>query len=84
MDRADLSAVFYGDGPVPVLWATHCPVHFDVWLATGLEPGPPRREPTEQDLRCARFPVAEFEAMIARGEIRDAATVAAWHLVKTR
>ena len=55
---------------------------FDVWLATGLEPGPPRREPTEADLRCARFPVAEFEAMIARGEIADAATVAAWHLVR--
>jgi subtilisin family serine protease len=38
MDRADLSAVFYGDGPVPVLWATHCPVHFDVWLAFAQPP----------------------------------------------
>ena len=57
---------------------------FDVWLATGLEPGPPAPEATEQDLRCDRFPVAEFEAMIARGEIADAATVAAWHLVTTR
>ena len=55
--------------------------YFDVWLATGLEPGPPRPEATEEDLRCARFPVAEFEAMIARGEIADAATLAAWHLV---
>jgi 8-oxo-dGTP pyrophosphatase MutT (NUDIX family) len=57
---------------------------FDVWLASGLEPGAPAPEPTEQDLRCARFPVAEFEAMIARGEIADAATVAAWHLVSRR
>ena len=57
---------------------------FDVWLATGLEPGPAAPEPTEQDLRCARFPVAEFEAMIARGEIADAASVAAWHLVSRR
>jgi 8-oxo-dGTP pyrophosphatase MutT (NUDIX family) len=57
---------------------------FDVWLATGLEPGPPSPEPSEQDLRSARVPVAEFEAMIARGEIRDAATVAAWHLVSRR
>jgi ADP-ribose pyrophosphatase len=57
---------------------------FDVWLATGLEPGPPTPEATEQDLRCARFTVAEFEAMVARGEIADAATVAAWHLVTTR
>ena len=57
---------------------------FDVWLATGLEPGPPDPEPTEQDIRSKRFPVAEFEAMIDRGEIRDAATVAAWHLVSRR
>jgi len=57
---------------------------FDVWLATGLEPGPAAPEPTEQDIRCARFPVADFEAMIDRGQIRDAATVAAWHLVSSR
>jgi hypothetical protein len=55
-----------------------------VWLATGLEPGPRAPEPTEHDLRCARFPVAELDAMIARGEIADAATVAAWHLVVNR
>ena len=58
--------------------------HFDVWLATGLEPGPPSPEPTEQDLRCARFPAAELEAMITRGELADAASVAAWHLVSRR
>ncbi|MGW0610959.1 S8 family serine peptidase [Streptomyces sp. NPDC002788] len=38
MDPADLSAVFYGEGPVPVLWATYCPVHFDVWLAFAQPP----------------------------------------------
>jgi ADP-ribose pyrophosphatase len=57
---------------------------FDVWLATGLEPGPRAPEPTEHDLRCARIPVAELEAMIDRGEIADAASVAAWHLVSRR
>jgi 8-oxo-dGTP pyrophosphatase MutT (NUDIX family) len=57
---------------------------FDVWLATGLEPGPSAPEPTEHDLRCARFPVAELDAMIARGDIADAATLAAWHLVSRR
>jgi 8-oxo-dGTP pyrophosphatase MutT (NUDIX family) len=57
---------------------------FDVWLATGLEPGEAAPEATEQDLRCARVAVPEFEAMIRRGEIADAATVAAWHLVVTR
>jgi hypothetical protein len=55
-----------------------------VWLATGLEPGPPAREPTEQDLRCARFAAAELEAMIRGREIANAATIAAWHLVSRR
>jgi 8-oxo-dGTP pyrophosphatase MutT (NUDIX family) len=57
---------------------------FDVWLATGLEPGPPAREPSEHDLRCARVATAELEAMIRSGEIADAATLAAWHLVSRR
>ncbi|QFQ96864.1 S8 family serine peptidase [Streptomyces phaeolivaceus] len=41
MDRAELLAVFYGEGPVPVLWATDCPVHFDVWLAFASPPPAP-------------------------------------------
>jgi 8-oxo-dGTP pyrophosphatase MutT (NUDIX family) len=57
---------------------------FDVWLATGLEPGAPAPEATEHDLRCARFSVTEFERMIRRGEVADAATLAAWHLALTR
>lgn len=56
----------------------------DVWLATGLEPGERALEDTEADLRVARFAVAELEAMIRRGEVRDAASVAAWHLVSSR
>jgi ADP-ribose pyrophosphatase len=56
----------------------------DVWLATGLEPGPRAPEPSEHDLRVARFPVDELEAMIARGKVVDAATLAAWHLVSRR
>ncbi|WP_200302183.1 S8 family serine peptidase [Streptomyces adelaidensis] len=44
MDRAELLAVFYGEGPVPVLWATDCPVHFDVWLAFA-EPPPSLQPP---------------------------------------
>jgi len=53
---------------------------FDVWRASGLEPGEQALEATEADLRVERFPVAELEAMIAGGAVRDAATVAAWHL----
>ena len=57
---------------------------FDVWLATDLAEGEQALETTEADLRVARVPVAEFEAMIDRGEMRDAATVAAWHLATRR
>ena len=51
----------------------------DLWLATGLEPGPQDLETTEHGLRVGRFGVAELEVMIARGEVADAASVAAWH-----
>jgi 8-oxo-dGTP pyrophosphatase MutT (NUDIX family) len=53
---------------------------FDVWLATELVRGEQALEVTEADLRVERVPVIEFEAMIDRGEMQDAATVAAWHL----
>jgi 8-oxo-dGTP pyrophosphatase MutT (NUDIX family) len=52
----------------------------DVWLATDLEPGPQALEDTESDLRVARIAFGELEAMIADGRIRDAASIAAWHL----
>jgi 8-oxo-dGTP pyrophosphatase MutT (NUDIX family) len=52
----------------------------DVWRATGLEPGPQDLEPTEHDLVARRFTHAELERMIAANELRDAASVAAWHL----
>lgn len=52
----------------------------DVWRATGLEPGPQDLEPTEHGLIVRRFTRAELERMIAVNELRDAASVAAWHL----
>jgi 8-oxo-dGTP pyrophosphatase MutT (NUDIX family) len=52
----------------------------DVWLATDLQPGPQALEDTEADLRVARFSFDELEAMIGDGRVRDAATIAAWHL----
>jgi 8-oxo-dGTP pyrophosphatase MutT (NUDIX family) len=54
----------------------------DVWLATELEPGPQALEETEADLRAARVPFAELEAMIGDGRIRDCASIAAWHLAR--
>src|SRR3954452_19098429 len=54
------------------------------WLATGLEPGEQALEDTEADLRVARFPRAEVDAMVRDGRICDAASVAAWHLAVSR
>jgi 8-oxo-dGTP pyrophosphatase MutT (NUDIX family) len=53
---------------------------FDVWRGSELSAGEQALESTEVDLRVARFSVDEVEAMIAGGRVRDAATVAAWHL----
>ena len=53
---------------------------FDVWRATDLTEGEQALEATEADLRVERFAVADFESMIDAGSVRDAATVAAWHL----
>src|SRR3954454_12059531 len=53
---------------------------FDVWRASSLVPGEQALESTEHDLRVGRFAVDEFEVMIFSGQVRDAATVAAWHL----
>ncbi|MFC5633240.1 S8 family serine peptidase [Streptomyces bullii] len=54
MDRADLATVFYGEGPVPVLWATDCPVHFDVWLAFAQPSAPAAPEQRDTDARDTR------------------------------
>jgi 8-oxo-dGTP pyrophosphatase MutT (NUDIX family) len=53
---------------------------FDVWRASGLAAGAQALESTEVGLRVGRFALDEFSAMIASGQVRDAATVAAWHL----
>jgi 8-oxo-dGTP pyrophosphatase MutT (NUDIX family) len=54
--------------------------YVDVWRATGLEPGAQALEPTEYGLVARRFERTEVERMIRDNEIRDAASVAAWHL----
>jgi 8-oxo-dGTP pyrophosphatase MutT (NUDIX family) len=54
----------------------------DVWRAGELMIGERAPEATEADLRVARFTVAEVEAMVRDGAIRDAASVAAWHLAR--
>lgn len=53
--------------------------HF--YLATGLEPGEPDREPEEQDMRQEWFPRTRFEQMITDGAITDDSTLAAYALL---
>jgi len=53
-----------------------CTQAYDVFLAGGLTMGDPQREPEEADLVSRRFSLAEVRAMICRGEIVDATTVA--------
>jgi 8-oxo-dGTP pyrophosphatase MutT (NUDIX family) len=55
-----------------------------IWLASGLEPGEQALEDTEAGLRVGRFARAEVDRMVSDGEIRDAASVAAWHLAGRR
>jgi 8-oxo-dGTP pyrophosphatase MutT (NUDIX family) len=52
----------------------------DVFRATGLEPGEQALEATEQDLIVRSFTVDAVDRMVRENVIRDAASVAAWHL----
>lgn len=52
-----------------------------VFLATDLTEGPHEREHEEQDMRTAWFTRAEFERLVAAGEITDAQSIAAYTLL---
>jgi ADP-ribose pyrophosphatase len=51
-------------------------------LATGLTPGPVRREAEEQGMTVLRVPRQELETMMRDGRIRDSATLAAYGLLQ--
>jgi 8-oxo-dGTP pyrophosphatase MutT (NUDIX family) len=57
---------------------------YDVFLATGLTPGPPQLEETEADMVHEWRAEAEVRAMIGRGELADAHSVAALALYDLR
>lgn len=54
---------------------------FEVYLATGLTPGPPARESEEQDMITRTFPVAEVLQMVRGGVIMDGPSIAALGLL---
>jgi 8-oxo-dGTP pyrophosphatase MutT (NUDIX family) len=57
---------------------------FDVFLATGLTPGPTAREASEQDMRQRRVSRAEFEELVRAGRVTDDSTLAAYALLLMR
>jgi len=57
---------------------------FDVWLATGLTPGPPAREATEADMRSAFVSETELRAMVRDGRFTDGPSLAAYSLLLLR
>jgi 8-oxo-dGTP pyrophosphatase MutT (NUDIX family) len=54
---------------------------FDVWLATGLTPGPTAREPTEADMRSAWVAETDLAVMIRDGRFTDGPSLAAYSLL---
>ncbi|SDG87515.1 NUDIX domain-containing protein [Klenkia brasiliensis] len=54
---------------------------FDVWLATGLTPGPTAREVTEADMVHAFVPETELVARIAAGGFTDGPSLAGYALL---
>ncbi|MBF9232359.1 NUDIX hydrolase [Microvirga sp. BT350] len=57
---------------------------YHIYLAQGLEAGDAAREREEQDMISRAFPIAEVDAMILEGAIKDAATVAALGLLRLK
>jgi 8-oxo-dGTP pyrophosphatase MutT (NUDIX family) len=57
---------------------------FHVWRASELTQGEMAPEPTEAGMIARRFSVREVERMVRESVIRDAASVAAWHLALPR
>ena len=55
-----------------------------VFLATGLSQGETAREGSEADMVCRAFPLAEVEAMLRDGVVRDAMSLAAFGLLRLR
>jgi ADP-ribose pyrophosphatase len=57
---------------------------FHIFRATDLTQGEQNLEMEEQDLIVKRMPITKFEQLIRTGEIKDAGTISAWHLMMTK
>jgi 8-oxo-dGTP pyrophosphatase MutT (NUDIX family) len=59
----------------------YCNQGFDVWIATDLERGEPRRSVEEQGMEVCRVTRAEWRNLLAGGRVKDAPSVAAYGLL---
>jgi ADP-ribose pyrophosphatase len=64
--------------------AGYCNQRGHVFLATELTQGATAREASEQDLICRSFTLAEVEAMVRDGTIRDAMSIAALGMLRLK
>jgi hypothetical protein len=55
-----------------------------VFLAEELSQGPRTLTPEEGDLVCSRVTVAEFEALVLEGRIKDSSTLSAYSLLRMK
>ena len=69
-------AIFQGPG--------YCTQRGHIFLATDLTQGNHDREATEQDMICKNVALADFEAMIRDGTVREAMTISAFGLLRVK
>jgi 8-oxo-dGTP pyrophosphatase MutT (NUDIX family) len=62
----------------------YCTQRGHVFLATDLRQGEPEREASEQDMISQSFTLAELEAMICDGTVREAMTIAAFGMLRVK
>lgn len=62
----------------------YCNQRGHIFLATDLAQGETNREATEQDMVCRNVALAEFEAMIREGTLRDAMTISAFGMLRIK
>ena len=62
----------------------YCNQRGHIFLATDLTPGEAAREVSEQDMICRSFALAEFEAMVRDGTLREAMTLSAFGLLRVK
>ena len=62
----------------------YCNQRGHIFLATDLTQGEPDREATEQDMISRNFALADFEAMIRDGTLREAMTLSTFALLRVK